>query len=344
MKKVRIAINGFGRIGRALFRLVHGRDDVEVVAVNDLGSVDNLAYLLHYDTVYGRAAFDVVATADSLSAGGVAVPFFSIKNPAELPWKKLGVDVVVEATGVFDDYEKAKAHLDAGATRVVITAPVKAEVLDLGATVLPGINEDTLASVSITSNGSCTTLSVAPVIAIIDGAIGIDKALLTTTHAYTASQGLVDGPVPHASKTSDLRRGRAAAANIVPSSTGSAVAVAKAYEGLAGKFDGISLRVPVTIGSISDITFVTKRETSVEEVNDVLTKAAREVCWEHLFDVAEDQLVSSDIIGNPHMSIAQLDMTRVVGGNLVKVLAWYDNEAGYTNALVSHILAAGKYV
>ena len=310
---------------------------MEIVAVNDLGSLENLAYLLKYDTVYGRAPFDVAHGENALVIDGKSVRFLSEKDPAKLPWKELDVDVVVEATGVFDDYEKANAHIEAGAGRVVITAPVKEES-PLGATVLMGLNEDRFKTCQITSNASCTTTSASPVIAILDEAIGIEKAILSTTHAYTASQSLVDSFV----KGKDLRRGRAAPQNIVPSSTGSAISVTKAYEKLAGKFDGIALRVPVIAGSISDITFIAKRPTSAEEVNEILRKAAKEKRWEGLFATTDEQLVSSDIVGEAHASIADLQMTRVVDGNLVKVLAWYDNEMGYTESLVRHVITAGN--
>jgi len=336
MKTIRVAINGFGRIGRAFVRRAHGRG-MEIVAVNDLGSLENLAYLLKYDTVYGRAPFDVAHGENALVIDGKSVRFLSEKDPAKLPWKELDVDVVVEATGVFDDYEKANAHIAAGAGRVVITAPVKEES-PLGATVLMGLNEDRFKTCQITSNASCTTTSASPVIAILDEAIGIEKAILSTTHAYTASQSLVDSFV----KGKDLRRGRAAPQNIVPSSTGSAISVTKAYEKLAGKFDGIALRVPVIAGSISDITFIAKRPTSAEEVNEILRKAAKEKRWEGLFATTDEQLVSSDIVGEAHASIADLQMTRVVDGNLVKVLAWYDNEMGYTESLVRHVITAGN--
>ncbi len=330
---IRVAINGFGRIGRAFARRSQGRG-IEIVAVNDLGSLENLAYLLKYDTVYRRAPFTVEAKDGNLMIDGREVKFFSEKDPANLPWKELDVDVVVESTGFFTDYEKAQAHITAGAKRVVISAPVHTES-PLGATVLMGINEDRLKTCSITSNASCTTNASSPLIAILDEAIGIEKAVLSTTHAYTASQSIVDGP-----SKKDVKEGRAAAQNIVPTSTGAATAVAQAYEPLVGKFDGISLRVPVPAGSIADITFIAKRSTTAEEVNTILRAAAEQPRWEGLFAASDEDLVSSDIIGEPHASIADLGMTRVVDGNLVKVLAWYDNEMGYTEALVRHVIAA----
>jgi glyceraldehyde 3-phosphate dehydrogenase len=336
MKSIRVAVNGFGRIGRAFARLSHGRG-IELVAVNDLGSLENLAYLLKYDTVYKRAAFAVEAKDGALWIDGKEVKCFQEKDPAALPWKDLNIDVVVEATGFFNDYEKANAHITAGARHVVITAPVKNEVPGLGATVLMGLNDATMSSCPVTSNASCTTNSASPVIAILDEAIGIEKAILSTVHGYTASQSLVDGP-----SKKDLKEGRAAAQNIVPTSTGAAIAVTKAYPTLDGKFDGISLRVPVAAGSIADITFLAKRPTSVEEVNDILKNAAKDPRWEGIFSVTDEPLVSSDIIGELFASIADLGMTRVVDGNLVKVLAWYDNEMGYTESLVRHVLKAGN--
>jgi glyceraldehyde 3-phosphate dehydrogenase len=332
---VRVAINGFGRIGRAFARRSAGRG-IEIVAVNDLGSRENLAYLLKHDTVYGAAPFAVAIEDGALAIGGVRARFLSEKDPTNLPWQELAVDVVVESTGFFTEFEKAKAHLDAGARRVVISAPAKGDESQ-GATVLMGVNEDRLARCPVTSNASCTTNATSPVIAILNEAIGIEKAILSTTHAYTASQSLVDGP-----SKKDMKEGRAGAQNIVPTSTGAAIAVTKAYPELAGKFDGISLRVPVPAGSIADITFLAKRATSAEEVNAILRKAAARPAWEGMFSVTDEELVSSDIVGMPCASIADLGMTRVVDGTLVKVLAWYDNEMGYTESLVRHVLAAAN--
>lgn len=337
MKTIKVAINGFGRIGRAFARLSQGRG-IEIVAVNDLGSLENLAYLLKYDTVYGRAPFEVSTEKGALMIDEKEVRFLSEKDPAKLPWKELNVDVVVESTGFFTDYEKAQAHIEAGAKRVVITAPAKGDPpVGGGATVLMGMNEEKLATCQISSNASCTTNAASPVIAILDEAIGIEKAVLSTTHAYTASQSIVDGP-----SKKDVREGRAAAQNIVPTATGAATAVTQAYESLAGKFDGISMRVPVVAGSIADITFIAKRATSVEEVNELLRTAAQQPRWEGIFKTTDDELVSSDIVGELYASIADLGMTRVVDGNLVKVLAWYDNEMGYTESLVRHVLKAAN--
>ena len=335
---VRVAINGFGRIGRALMRVSVHDPGVEIVAINDLGDLDNLAYLLRYDSVYREFPGQVSLDQGQLVIGVKKIAVLSEKDPSKLPWKDLQIDVAVESTGVFDSFEKASAHITAGAKKVVITAPVKDE-LPNAATVLVGVNEEKLKSCQITSNASCTTNSASPLIAILDEALGIEKALLNTVHAYTATQSIVDSPV----RGEDKRRGRAAAQNIVPSSTGAAIAVTKAYPALEGRFDGIAMRVPVVAGSISDITFIAKRATSAEEVNGFLERAAGEPRWRGIFSTTREPLVSGDIIGDQHGSIADLSMTRVVG-NLVKVLAWYDNEMGYAHTLLRHIKAAAAGV
>jgi len=308
---------------------------MEIVAINDLAPAENLAYLLKYDTVYGRAAFSVAVEAGAFVIDGKKVALTQEKDPAKLPWKDMGVDIVIESTGFFTNGEKAKAHLDAGAKRVVISAPAKGDGVD---TVMVGANDakfDTCGP--ITSNASCTTNAVAPVVGILDEAIGIERALLNTTHAYTASQGIVDGIAPD-----DFRRGRAGAANLGPSSTGAAKATALVYPQFKGKFDGIAVRVPVPSGSIADVTFVAKRPTSVEEVNEILSKAAATDRWKRVFSVSSEPLVSSDILATPYGSIADLTMTRVADGTLVKVLAWYDNEMGYVHTLVEHVLEVAK--
>ncbi|MFA6314804.1 MAG: type I glyceraldehyde-3-phosphate dehydrogenase [Candidatus Paceibacterota bacterium] len=343
MKKLRVAINGFGRIGRAFLKVARERQEIEIVAVNDLGDIKNFAYLLKYDSAYGVSPFDVSVNEknNTLVIDGQEVQYLSEKEPANLPWKKLDIDVVVECTGRFTSSDKAKVHLDAGAKRVVVSAPIKDEEDSSikGETVLLSMNEDKLENCKISSNASCTTNAGSPLIAILDETIGVEKALLNTVHGYTASQSLVDGP-----SKKDLREGRAAAQNLVPSSTGAAIAVTKVMPKLKGLFDGISIRVPVLTGSIVDVTFISKRETSVEEVNKILKKAAEEDRWRNIFTVTEEQLVSSDIVGNRHASIADLAFTRVVGGNLVKVLAWYDNEMGYTYTLVEHVIKAGRLI
>jgi glyceraldehyde 3-phosphate dehydrogenase len=346
-KKIRVAINGFGRIGRAFYKLARTRPELEIVAVNDLGDPINMAYLLKYDSAYGRSDFDVtvVPASDGGEPGfivdGKKVILVQEKDATLLPWAKHQIDIVVESTGFFTAFDKAKVHLDAGAKRVVITAPVKGAPVEgiIGATVLMGINHDKLADCQISSNASCTTNAASPVIQILNEAIGIEKAILSTTHAYTGSQKLVDGPAGK-----DLREGRAAAMNMVPTSTGAAIAVTEAVSDLKGKFDGISIRVPVITGSIADITFIAKRPTSVEEVNSILRNAAQDPRWEGIYTATEEPLVSSDIKGQEFGAIVDLEMTRVVDGNLVKVLSWYDNEMGYTNTLVRHVLEVAKYI
>lgn len=338
---IKVAINGAGRIGRAFYKVTHNHPEVEVVAMNDLGDIKNIAYLLKYDTVYGRSPFEITVKNGSLLIDGRQVKFLSEKEPAKLPWRELGIDVVVESTGFFASYADAKAHLEAGAKRVVVTAPMKDEPVPgvEGATVLMGVNEEKLGTCLITSNASCTTNAGSPLIAILDEALGIEKAVLNTAHGYTASQSLVDGPSKRG-----FREGRAAAQNIVPSSTGAATAVTKAFTKLAGLFDGISMRVPVPAGSLVDVTFVSKRNTSTKEVNEILKRAAEDPRWNGIFTATDEELVSSDILGSRYGSIADLKMTRVVGGNLVKVLAWYDNEMGYAHTLLDHVRKLGAQI
>jgi glyceraldehyde 3-phosphate dehydrogenase len=343
---LKVAINGFGRIGRAFVRAAHDNRDIEIVAINDLGEIENLAYLLKYDTAYGKAPFEVtthrIEWRTLLVVDGREIPVYKEKDPASLPWKDLGVDIVVEATGAFTDYAKAKVHLGAGAKRVVITAPAKGDAAAAGikaATVLLGINEDALIDCDISSNGSCTTNAAAPLIEILHEHIGIEKAMLNTIHAYTASQTIVDMP-----DAKEWRRGRAGAQNIIPSSTGAATAVTEVVTDLKGKFDGIAMRIPVITGSVADVTFIAKRATSVEEVNGILRLAAEDERWKKVFTVSSEELVSHDIVGSTHASIADLTMTRVVDGTLVKVCAWYDNEMGYTHALVQHVIASGRHI
>lgn len=347
-KKIRVAINGFGRIGRAFLKISWDNPSIEIVAVNDLGSIESLSYLLRHDTVYRNWNHSVDVKDGDLIIDGKIVKFISEKDTAKLPWKDLEIDVVVESTGLFTSYEKAKFHIDCGAKKVVISAPSKpaspsqgggSDGSVKGETILLGINENKFGATDITSNASCTTNAASPLIAILHEALGIDKAILNTVHGYTASQALVDGP-----SKKDLREGRAAAQNIVPSSTGAAIAVTEAFPELKGLFDGISIRVPVPAGSIVDITFISKKNTTKEEVNEILTKASKNPRWEKIFTVTNEPLVSSDILGESHASIADLEMTRVVSGNLVKVLGWYDNEMGYTYTLVDHVIKTGKTI
>ncbi len=344
MNKIRIAINGFGRIGRAFFKIARTHPDFDIVAINDLGDPENLVYLLKYDTVYGRTDSGIslgwVEEKHVLTVGKKNILLLNQKDPALLPWKELAVDIVVEATGAFASYQKSRVHLLAGARRVVVTAPLKDDPEEgiHGATVLMGINEKELKTCDISSNASCTTNAGSPLVAILDEEIGIEKAVLNTVHGYTTSQGLIDGP-----HKKDFRRGRAAAQNIVPSTTGAATATTKAITSLEGNFDGIAIRVPVAVGSLVDVTFIAKKNTSTEEVNAILKKSAQQERWKKIFSVTEDPIVSSDIIGSPYASIADLSFTRVVGGNLVKVLAWYDNEMGYAHALLEHVRVSGQY-
>lgn len=338
-KKIRIVINGFGRIGRLLFRSIFDNKNFEVVAINDLGDLENLAYLLKYDTVYGRYQRQVTCDTEKgkLLVDGKGVQMLQVKDPGMLPWKDLEIDIAIESTGFFESYEGAKAHLAAGAKRVVITAPAK-DADGEGKTILVGVNDGELSTVAMSSNGSCTTNAASPVIQILSENPGIEKAILNTVHGYTATQNLVDGPT----KGHDFRRGRAAAQNIVPSTTGAAIAVTRAVRELEGKFDGISLRVPVVAGSIADITFVAKRNVTVEEINDILRKAAESERWQGILKVSDDQLVSADILGEPYGAIVDTALTKVVDGNLVKVFSWYDNEAGYVSTLVRHIEAIAR--
>jgi len=342
-KKIRVAINGFGRIGRAFFKVAQNFPSIDIVAVNDLGDIHNMAYLLKYDTAYRHSGLDPVVSSDNLSfkIGENVTKYVSEKDPAKLPWKDLAVDIVVESTGLFTSAEKANAHILAGAKRVVVSAPIKdlPESKYQGVMALLSVNEADMSKSVITSNASCTTNAASPLISILNEKIGIEKALLNTVHAYTASQALVDGP-----SKKDFREGRSAGQNLVPSSTGAAIAVAKVMPELKDRFDGISIRVPVVTGSIVDITFISKRDTTVEEINSILKEASKTDKWKDIFSVTEEQLVSSDIIGSHYASIADLNFTRVVGGNLVKVLGWYDNEMGYTHTLVTHVIEAGKLI
>ena len=328
MKK-KVAINGFGRIGRAYFRLAHTSDAVEVVAINDLMSHETAAYLLQYDSAYGTFDAKVSHTDRGIVVDGREVPFLSVKNPTELPWQTMEVDVVIEATGVFASYEKSHAHIVAGAKHVIITAPVKDTPPDgvTGDMVLMGVNSERVKECVITSNASCTTNAVGIPLNILNEKIGVRSALLNTVHGYTATQQLVDGP----GEKGNLRYGRAGAVNIIPSSTGAAIATTKVITDMEGSFDGIALRVPTIVGSMVDLTFVAEKNTSVEEVN-----AALENHKHPLFSVTREPLVSSDILGLPFVSIADLPMTRVVDNTLVKVLLWYDNEMGYTQSLIEH--------
>lgn len=326
----KVAINGFGRIGRAVFKVIQDSEGMEVVAINDLIPADNLAYLLKFDTVYGRYAKRVEAGERELIVDGTRIPVLAVKDPADLPWKQMGVDAVVESTGVFDTREDLVKHVAAGAKHVILSAPTKSEGVE---TVVHGVNR--AEKPQVISCASCTTNCITPVVEVMHRRVGVEKAMLTTVHSYTSTQGIVDSP------SKKLRRGRAAAANQVPTSTGAAVATTKALPELRGRFDGVAIRVPTPVGSISDIVFVTSRETSVEEITSIFTEEAESERYRGVLGVSDEELVSSDIVGDPRASIVDLGMTRVVGGTLVKILAWYDNEWGYANQLVRELAAIG---
>lgn len=324
----RIAINGFGRIGRNAFKIAFDRSDVEVVAINDLTDNKTLAHLLKHDSSYGEYAHDVTSDENSITVDGKKIQTFAETDPAKLPWGDLGVDVVIESTGFFVDPAKARAHIDpAGAKKVIISAPAKGDGAD---TIVLGVNDDKVkeGTTDVISNASCTTNCITPVMAVLESNFGIEKAMMTTVHSYTASQKLQDAPAK------DLREARAAAENIVPTTTGASIAAAKALPALEGRFGGLSVRVPTPVVSMSDFVVLLKRDVTVEEVNDVFRKAASEPYYQGILDVTEEELVSSDFKGNSHSSIVDLPLTAVVGGNLLKVVAWYDNEWGYSNRLV----------
>jgi len=324
MLKKKIAINGFGRIGRAAFKIIMLRDDMEVVAINDLTSAHTLAQLLQYDSVYGKYEKKVDFDDFHLIVDSIAIPVFAEKDPAALSWRSLGVDVVLECTGVFRTKDSAQLHIKAGAKGVVISAPAKdSDIL----TVVLGVS-DARKMASIISNASCTTNCIAPIAQVIEAELGVAKATMTTIHSYTADQNLVDGP------HKDLRRARAAALNIVPTSTGAATATNEVIPELEGLFDGLSVRVPTPCGSLADLTFLVKKKTTTQEVNNILKKAAASSRYQGILEVSSDPLVSSDIIRNPASSIVDMELTNVIDRDLVKIIAWYDNEWGYSNRLV----------
>ncbi len=320
----RVAINGLGRIGRATFKILMEQEELELAAVNDVAPPDQLAYLLNYDSVYGVYERKAVARDGQIQVDGCGVSALSVKNPAELPWAEMKVDLVFECTGIFTKAEDLRKHLQAGARYVILSAPSKSPEL---ATVVHGVNAPEERPQMI-SCASCTTNSITPVVEIVGRRIGVRKMIMTTVHAYTSTQRLVDSP------SGKWRRGRAAAVNIVPSSTGAAVATTKALPQYAGRFDGTALRVPVPSGSIADITFLTERPTSVEEVNRIFREEAESERYREVLRVTEEPIVSTDILKDPHASIVSLDLTMVVDGDLVKVMAWYDNEWGYSSQMV----------
>lgn len=332
--KTKVAINGFGRIGRNAFKVAFGRDDIEIVAINDLTDTKTLAYLLKHDSNYGTYEQEIGFDEQSIKVGGQSIRVFSEKDPVALPWKDLNVDVVIESTGFFVDPAKARAHITAGAKKVVISAPAKGEGAE---TIVIGVNDDKLESAGeIISNASCTTNCITPVAAIIESNFGIEKAMMTTIHSYTASQALQDSPAK------DLREGRNAAENIVPTTTGASIAAAKAMPALEGIFGGLSIRVPTPVVSLSDFVILTKRDVTVEEVNEAFRKAAANPYYQGILAVTEEELVSRDFIGNSHSAIVDLKLTAVVSGNMLKVVAWYDNEWGYSNRLVENVADVGR--
>ncbi len=331
---IKLAINGFGRIGRNAFKIAFERRDVKVVAINDLTDTKTLAHLLKHDSSYGTYDRDVKFDEENLIVDGEKIRVYAEKEPKNLPWKDHRVDVVIESTGFFTDPAKAAAHLEAGAQKVVISAPAKGE----GAkTIVIGVNEDTVTEDDkIISNASCTTNCIAPVMKVLEDNFGIKKALMTTVHSYTASQRILDAPAK------DLREARAAAENIVPTSTGASKAAALTIPALKGKFDGLSIRVPTPVVSLADITAVLKKDTTIEELQEVFKNAAKEPFYEGILGVSEEPLVSIDYRGNSHSSIVDLPLINVVDKNLVKVVAWYDNEWGYSNRLVELAADFGK--
>jgi glyceraldehyde 3-phosphate dehydrogenase len=337
MSQVNVAINGFGRIGRNAFKIAFDRSDLNIAAINDLTDTKTLAHLLKHDSSYGTYEHEVGYDDTGIIVNGQHIVVLAEKDPAALPWKQHNIDVVIESTGFFTDPAKARAHIDqAGAKRVIISAPAKGEGSD---TIVLGVNEDLIGkegASDVLNNGSCTTNCITPVMAVLESNFGIEKAMMTTVHSYTADQRLQDAP------HKDLRRARAAATNIIPTSTGASIAAGQALPAIAGVFGGLSLRVPTAVVSLSDFVVVTKRDVTVEEVNEAFKKAASEPFYQGIIAVTEEELVSSDFKGNSHSAIVDLPLTSVVGGNLLKVVAWYDNEWGYSNRLVELVADSGR--
>ncbi len=340
MSTIKVGINGFGRIGRQAFKVALEHPEVEVVGINDLTSTQVLAHLLKYDSVYGRYHLEVKYDETNIIVDGKKYPVFAEKDPAALPWGKIGVDVVIESTGRFTDSEKASAHLKAGAKKVVISAPAKDE--GVTPTIVLGVNDSAYdPSQTIISNASCTTNCITPVLAVLHEKFGVDKAFMSTIHSYTAEQNLVDGPPP-GGKTNDLRRARAAALNIIPTTTGAAISATQAIPDLKGKFDGVSFRVPTPVGSLSDFTMLLKKNVTREEVNQAFIGAAKTKRYQGILEVTDEPIVQADIVANPASAIVDLALTQVIGGNFVKVVAWYDNEFGYSHRLVEEVVMVGS--
>lgn len=338
-KPIRIAINGFGRIGRNAFKIAMTKSELEVVAINDLGSLEVMAHLLRHDTAYGAYDKKVEHGTDWLSVGGKKITFLSVKEPAELPWKKLDIDVVLESTGRYTKDGAAAVHLKAGAKRVIVSAPTKGGDIE---TYLLGVNDEKNKGDGVISNASCTTNCVAPVTKVMLAEFGIQKAAMTTIHSYTAEQNLVDGPVPPMHP--DLRRARAAAQNIVPTTSGAAISTGEVFPELQGKFDGYALRVPTLVVSYTDFTFLTKKKTTIEKVNAAFTAWSKKPGLKGILGVTNEPLVSSDFKGDPHSAIVDLGLTNVIDGDLVKVAAWYDNEWGYSNRYVEQAVIVGRQI
>ncbi len=351
MTKIKIAINGFGRIGRQAFKIALTKPELEVVAINDLTEPAVLAHLLRFDSNYGpydkkiesdsksEKANPLISSAGNLIVDGKRIPIFAEKDPAMLPWKDLSVDVVLESTGRFITTEAAGAHLKAGAKKVIISAPAKDE--GVTPTFIIGVNDSKYQGQKIISNASCTTNCITPVIAVMHSKFGVKKMMMSTIHSYTAEQNLVDGPPP-GGKSGDLRRARSAAENIIPTSSGASIATTEAIPELKGVLTAMAYRVPTPVGSLSDFTFIVNKKTTVEEVNNAFKEYAKNPLWQNVLEVTTDQIVSSDIIGNPHSAIVDLSLTQVVDGDMVKVVAWYDNEFGYSNRFVEQAIMIGK--
>jgi len=351
MSKIRIAINGFGRIGRQAFKIALTKPELEVVGINDLTDPAVLAHLLHYDSSYGvyqktvgsdakaERANPMISSVGNIVVDGKRFPIFAQKDPSVLPWRDLAVDVVLESTGRFITTELASAHLKAGAKKVIISAPAKDE--GITPTFVIGVNHDKYAGEQVISNASCTTNCISPVIAVLHARFGVKKMMMSTIHSYTAEQNLVDGPPP-GGKSNDLRRARAAAENIIPTSTGATIATTEAIPELKGKLAGMAFRVPTPVGSLSDFTLILDKKTTKEEINQAFADAAKHPMWQNVLEVTNDQIVSKDIVGNPHSAIVDLSLTQVVDGDMVKVIAWYDNEFGYSNRFVEQAIMIGQ--
>ncbi|MFP3895690.1 MAG: type I glyceraldehyde-3-phosphate dehydrogenase [Anaerolineales bacterium] len=328
-----IAINGFGRIGRAAFKIILDTAELDLVAINDIVPVENLAYLLRYDSAYGRYEKSAKVDGDDLVVDGKRYPVLKERDPTDLPWDEMGVDIVLECTGIFTQGEDMEKHLQAGAKYVILSAPAKGEGIP---TVIHGVAEPEESSPRMISCASCTTNCITPVVEVMGRRIGIEKAIMTTIHAYTSSQAIVDSP------SRKIRRGRAAAANFVPTSTGAAIATTRALPEYEGKFNGVAVRAPVIVGSIADIIFVTSRETTADKVNNIFREEAESEKYEGILGVSEDPIVSSDIIKDPRASVVDLGMTQVVDGNLIKVMSWYDNEWGFTSQMIREAVRLTK--